>query len=176
MRAPDHTPEDARLIVVGRLGRPHGIAGWCHVHSWTRPADNLGHFPAWRVGRDGRWEAEPLVPCRFEPHGKGFIACFDGVSGREAVQRLVGMDVAVPRSALPPPEPDEFYWIDLIGLEVYAGERCLGRVERLFETGSNDVMVVQGDRERLIPFVLDRFVRRVDLVSGTIDVDWDPEF
>jgi len=175
-RIDEGVPTDERLIIVGRLGRPHGLSGWCHVHAWTRPPENLGQYGAWWVGRDGRWQARPLAPLRFEAHGKSHIVCFVGVDSREDAQALVGMDVAVPRSALPAPEPGEYYWMDLIGLEVFVGERCLGRVDHLLETGSNDVLVVQGERERLIPFILDRFVLRVDLDRQRIEVDWDPEF
>jgi 16S rRNA processing protein RimM len=59
---------------------------------------------------------------------------------------------------------------------VNTGKVVLGRVTGLMETGANDVLVVQGDRERLVPFVLEQYVRRVDLDAGLIEVDWDPEF
>ncbi len=59
---------------------------------------------------------------------------------------------------------------------VTLGGQRLGRVERLLETGANDVLVVRGERERLIPFVPGAQVRRVDLEAGVVEVDWDPEF
>jgi 16S rRNA processing protein RimM len=82
------------------------------------------------------------------------------------------------RDLLPPPAPGEFYWVDLEGLEVVTTESVLlGRVSHLFSTGANDVMVVKdGERERLVPFVQGPYVQSVDFDAGRIVVDWDPEF
>jgi 16S rRNA processing protein RimM len=78
---------------------------------------------------------------------------------------------------LPKPKPGEYYWVDLEGLEVSNLEGiALGRVSHLFDTGSNQVMVVQGERERLIPFLEGDFVKHVDFEAGRIEVDWDAEF
>jgi len=88
-----------------------------------------------------------------------------------------GIEIAIKRDQLPATEDNEFYWIDLEGLKVVNQEGIdLGVVESLMETGANDVLVVRGDKERLIPFVMDEYVLDVDLDKGTITVDWDPEF
>ena len=92
-------------------------------------------------------------------------------------EALVGAEIWVPRDALPPPRPGEYYWVDLEGLHVVGADGfAFGRVSHLFSTGSNDVMSVIGERERLIPFLRDDVVKRVDLDAGLIEVDWDPEF
>ena len=82
------------------------------------------------------------------------------------------------RSALPAPKPGEYYWADLEGLEVENVEGiALGRISHLLATGANDVMVVKdGDRERLVPFVVGQYVKQVDFGAGRITVDWDPDF
>jgi 16S rRNA processing protein RimM len=91
--------------------------------------------------------------------------------------RWIGADIRVDRALLPKPKPGEFYWIDLEGLRVRTTEGVeLGTVSHLFATAANDVMVVKGERERLIPFIRDRFVTEVDIDGGTLVVDWDPEF
>ncbi len=78
---------------------------------------------------------------------------------------------------MPASEDGSWYWMDLIGLQVVTtGGVVLGQVTGLVETGANDVLVVQGERERLVPFVIDQYVKRVDLDAGLIEVDWDPEF
>ncbi|KAG0754991.1 hypothetical protein G6F46_015549 [Rhizopus delemar] len=88
-----------------------------------------------------------------------------------------GTEVYVARSALPPPKPDEYYWVDLEGLDVKTTEGvALGQVSHLFSTGANDVVVVRGDRERMIPFVQPDFVKSVDFEANLVVVDWDPEF
>jgi 16S rRNA processing protein RimM len=74
-------------------------------------------------------------------------------------------------------EQGEYYWADLIGLEVESLEsEPLGTVESMMETGASDVMVLHGDRQRLIPFVLDEIVREIDLPNKRIVVDWKPDY
>ena len=87
-----------------------------------------------------------------------------------------GQDVAVSRDDLPQAGANEWYWTDLIGLAVVntAGDE-LGRVARIVRTGANDVLVVEGERERLIPFIED-VVREVDLAAGVVRVDWSADF
>jgi len=78
---------------------------------------------------------------------------------------------------LPAPAAGEYYWADLVGLKVVTTEGVeLGQVEHMMATGANDVMVVKGERERLLPFLPGRFVNEVDLAGGRIVVDWDPDF
>jgi 16S rRNA processing protein RimM len=119
--------------------------------------------------------------------GKGLVAQLRGCTDRDMALRFARADIAVERSALPQLEQDEYYWHQLEGLRVYAksgdGSRVLlGRVDHLVETGANDVLVVKPDtgsldqRERLIPWVPDDVVLKVDLAQGEMLVDWDPEF
>jgi len=83
----------------------------------------------------------------------------------------------VSRSQLPPPKPGEYYWVDLEGLAVQTVEGVvLGTVSHLFDTGANPVIVISGERERLVPFVTDQYVKSVDFDAGLIVVDWDPDF
>ena len=162
-------------IVVGRVTAVFGIKGFVKVASFTDPAENLLDYRPWLLESDGRWQ--PIRVDTVQRHSKGFIARLDGCDDRDEADRFTGRDLAVPRSELPEAEPGEFYWFDLIGLEVVttAGKR-IGRVTRIQETGANDVLVVE-DRERqhLIPFV-EKVVPDVDLATGRITADWDPDF
>jgi 16S rRNA processing protein RimM len=109
--------------------------------------------------------------------GPALIVKLSGVCDRDQASALVGSEIAVHRRDLPEPEADRFYWSDLEGLTVRTLDgQSLGRVERLFETGANDVLVVRGERERLLPFAYGTVVRQVDLNAGEIRVDWDPDF
>ena len=101
----------------------------------------------------------------------------EGAVDRDGAAALVGRNIAVPRGRLPVLAEGDFYWSDLIGLRVRSLEGDdFGVVTRLFETGSNDVMVVQDGKERLIPFLHGRVVKQVDLEAGTLQVDWDADF
>jgi 16S rRNA processing protein RimM len=163
-------------VELGRVSGVFGVRGWVKVYSYARPRENILAYSPWRLELpDGT-----LRTCRVRAgrvHGKGLVALLDGVDDADAAQALVGADIRVDRAQFGEAGPGSWYWADLEGLRVLtlAGEE-LGRVEALMETGANDVLVVQGDRRRLIPFVNGQIVREVDLPAGTLTVDWDPDF
>lgn len=162
-------------VVLGRIVGLYGVRGWVKVFSHTQPRENIVEYPVWLIRRGEAWQQVPLEAGR--RHGKGVIAKLAGVDDRDAAAGLLEAEVAVPREALPPAGSEEYYWADLEGLEVKTRDGVhLGRVSHLLETGANDVLVVRGERERLIPYTPGRAVERVDLESGLITVDWDPEF
>jgi len=153
----------------------HGVQGQLKLQSYTEPPANLLGYKPWVLVQDGR---EQLID---RPSGRsaGQVLVVDvpGVTERDGAMALVGAEVFVERASLPKPAPGEYYWSDLEGLEVVTIEgTSLGRVSHLFATGANDVMVVKGERQRLIPYLPEQVVRGVDLEAGRIEVDWDPEF
>lgn len=163
----------ARLIDLGRIIGLYGVRGWVKVFSETDPRENILGYTPWCLGG-----SEPgLSVVDGQRQGKGVIARLAGIEDRDAAASLVGRTIAVRRDQLPPPSADEFYWVDLEGLAVTteAGQ-ALGRIERLFATAANDVVVVRGDRERLIPFVWGGVIKDVDFAEGRMVVDWDPDF
>lgn len=164
-----------RLIILGRVSGLFGVRGWVKVHSYTDPPDNIVGYRPWRVGCRGEWRSMAVRDGRRQ--GRAIIAHLAGIDDRDGAASLIGCDIAVPRSQLPPPQAGEYYWVDLEGLRVETTEGVdLGRVDHLLETGANDVLVVQGDRERLIPFVEPDVVTAVDFDAGLIRVAWDPDF
>lgn len=164
--------------VLGRIGAPFGVKGWVKIESFTRRPETLFEYAPWRL-RTAQGERE----CRVLEHrrhgtgkGQGFVARLELAAEREEAARLAGALIVVPLERLPPPAPNEFYWASLEGLQVVTtGGVELGRVAYLFATGANDVLVVEGGRERWIPFIPD-VIREVDLAGGSLVVDWDPEF
>jgi 16S rRNA processing protein RimM len=167
--------EQPERVLLGRIVGVHGLKGWVKVHSWTRPPEGIFDYSRWLLKRGSDWQPLELEDARRQ--GKRLIAKLAGVDDRDAAQALMQAEVAVLRSDLPPLDQDEYYWSDLIGLEVVTVNGVnLGRVDHLLETGANDVLVVKGERERLIPFVADTVVDAVDLDGGVIRVDWDPDF
>jgi len=160
-------------IALGYISAVHGIKGWVKVSSWTRPMEAILQYQPWLLGEDRK----PVTIVDGRKQGKGIAALLPGFEDREQAVSLVGLQIFVGRDQLPETDEDEYYWSDLEGLEVKTtnGE-LLGRVERLMETGANDVLVIRGNREHLVPFIQGQYVTRVDLEDGTIEVDWDPEF
>jgi 16S rRNA processing protein RimM len=121
----------------------------------------------------------PVVLRELRPHGKGIIAKFDGIDDRTAAEKLDGMYFAAPRDELPATAEDEFYWGDLIGLEVVnEADEPLGKVASLIEAGANQVLVVQdetADKEHLLPFVAE-VVKDVAVAAGRIRVAWGKDW
>lgn len=166
---------DTDLVRIGRIDGAFGVRGWIRVTSDTEPASNILDYRPWLVRVGDEWVIYVAVEGR--PHLRGLVVRLEGLDDRDAAAALAGADIAVARSALPPLSRREFYWVDLVGAEVVTRDGAsLGHVDHLMATGANDVLVVAGERERLIPFVEDQVVLEVDLEAKRITVDWDPEF
>ncbi|HMM53820.1 MAG TPA: ribosome maturation factor RimM [Candidatus Desulfobacillus sp.] len=169
------------MIVLGRIAAPFGVRGWVRLQVFGDDPQAWARMPCWWLGEDEQaadaaWQERALAECR--PHGKGLIARFADVEDRDAAQRLAGLYVGAPRSALPRTTKNEYYWADLVGLEVVneAGEN-LGSVAELLRTGAHEVLDVRdaAGRQRLLPFVA-AVVRQVDLAGGRIRVDWERDW
>lgn len=160
-----------RPVVLGEIIGVFGVRGWVKVRSHTRPIDGIFDYPVWTL----RDRAHELIDGRRQ--GPGLVARLQGVDDREAAAALRGSTIAVPRSALPATAPGEYYWADLIGLEVSdSNGQVLGRVEEMMETGVHDVLVIRGEgRQTLVPFVQGPIVTRVDVAAGQIVVEWEPD-
>ena len=166
---------DERRILLGRVLGAFGVRGEVKLQSFTDPVSTVMRYQPWILVHGGT-ERE-LSGVRGRETNKGMIATLPGIDDRDSAQALAGADVYVPRSRMPKPKPGEYYWVDLEGLEVVNRESiALGRVSHLFDTGANQVMVVNGDRDRLIPFIEGDFILGVDFEAGRIDVDWDADF
>jgi len=161
-------------VVMGRIAAPFGIKGWIKVQPYSEGPGTLMDFASWRLGR-GEQQAHYSVEA-VQDHGKALVAKLAGIDDRDAAYALRGQEISVAKRDLPPPEENEFYWSDLIGLTVVNREGAeLGKVDSLMEGGANDLLVVKAAREHLIPFVA-AFVGKVDLAGGTIEVDWGEDY
>lgn len=161
-------------IALGKIVGVFGIKGWVKVFSETRPREQIFKYSPWILELNGSVIEAELVEGKLQ--GKGLIASLKGFTDCDQAKQLNGAVITVPEQALPATGKDEYYWSQLVGLNVVNLQGInLGRVKSLFETGANDVMIVKGDEEHLIPFT--RYaVIDVDLDSGMITVDWDEDF
>lgn len=169
--------ESGRRVPMGRIVGVYGVHGEVKLESWTDPRERIFDYQPWLlVSAPGK--VNTVDDVRGRKQGKGLVAQLPGVENRDQAALLVGSDICIAREQLPPPVDGEFYWVDLEGLEVLTTEGVsLGRVSHLVATGANDVMVVRGgERERLLPFVMEQYVKEVDIPGGRIVVDWDPDF
>ena len=159
---------------MGRISAPFGVRGWVKVQPNTAAAQNLLAYKTWWVEDRGEWRDLPVAQAKV--HGHTVVAKLDGCEDRDAAIALRGKLVAVPRSELPGTQRGEYYWADLIGLAVVnEGAQELGRISGILQTGANDVLVVTGERERLIPFIA-AVIRDVDLGVGVVRVEWSADY
>ena len=163
------------VLVMGRIASPYGVKGWVRINSFTSVPDSLLDYTPWYLNQRGQWQAVELLAGK--RHGTGLVVHLKSCDDRDAAAALTGTDIGVYRSQLPPADEGEYYWSDLVGLQVInLRDQVLGVVDHLFETGANDVMVVKGEQECLVPYIQGQVIESVDLDKGMIRVDWDPDF
>ena len=153
------------MIEYGRVAGSYGVRGWLRVVV-DEPAI-LAAAPVWWIGGVARTVQES------RPHSGTLLAKLDGIESPEQAQKFKGKAVEIPR-----PEAGEgrYFWDDLVGLEVVNAQgEILGVVKRMFSNGAHDVMELQGERERLLPWV-PPVVKKVDLQGRRIDVEWQADW
>ncbi len=162
-------------IIVGRFGRPHGIKGFVTVHSFTEPYDNILRYTDWHAFIQNQWQ--PLKILNVQMQSKSIVAQVEGYPEREQVARLTNIDIAVCKDQLDKLESGEYYWHQLIGMNVVntKGE-AFGKVSEIIPTGSNDVLVVQGEKRHLVPYLPGQFILDINTSQQLITVDWDMDF
>lgn len=165
-----------QYIVVGEISGVFGIKGWVKVYSFTEPRENILNYSPWILRKGSDLKTLEVLDGSLQ--GKAVVASLSGITDRDIAASLGGYEIVIDAGMLPEPEEGEYYWRDLIGLKVETEQGVtLGLVDYLLETGANDVLVVKdGEKERLIPFLQGQFVKKIDLESGLMIVDWDPEF
>lgn len=166
-------PGADRPVVLGQIRAPFGVHGWLKVQSYTDPPEGIAGYPAWQLFRNGSLGRRAVL--EWKRAGAQVAVRLEGVESREQAQALTGAEVRVDRADLPPTAPGEYYWHDLIGLDAYtpAGV-ALGRVSGILELPAHPVLVLEGERERLVPLVPERLAG-VDLGAGRLTLDWHPD-
>jgi len=168
--------DEASIIIIGKIVGVYGIKGWLKILSFTRPRQNIFDYGPWLVKQSEEWQEIQLLEGK--PQGKGLVASLEGITDRDEAMALVSSEIAIDRDQLPEPKEGEFYWHDLINMQVINQQNeVLGVVKELLETGANDVLVVEADKLRyLIPYVQDVYIKDVDTEQGVIQVDWQSDY
>ena len=162
-------------ISVGKISGVFGVKGWVKVFSFTDPRENILTYSPWLLKKGDETKTFNVVDGQLQ--GKTIVAQLAGINDRDQAASLTGWDIFITQVQLPQAAKGEYYWSQLIGLNVETIDGVqLGVVDSLLETGANDVIIVQGERERVIPFLQGQTIINVDLDAGKIIVDWDPEF
>ena len=162
------------LIQLGEVSGIFGIKGWLKVRSYTEPSEHILRYAFWNLHLNGQVHRQELLDGR--PHGKNLVVKLAGCDNPEQASRWLRAGIWIARAELPELAEGEYYWTDLIGLQVETESgRKLGIISEVLATGANDVLRVQGERERLIPYIKDRVIKRIDLVQACVVVDWDAD-
>lgn len=172
---------DSEWVVLGEVGRVHGLKGWLKLISFTSPIENILDYSRFQASVGGR--SQELELDEHRRLNKALLVHFKGYDDPETARLLTGTELTIANEKLPQLERGEFYWHQLEGLKVVNQiDQVFGRVSHLLETGANDVLVVKADsesiddRERLIPYLLDSVVIEIDLEKQTIRVDWEADY
>jgi 16S rRNA processing protein RimM len=189
-------PADA--VEVGRVLDAYGVKGWIKVQAYSSDGDAVFTAKRWflRASSDSKAPPRPAgvvaarIPASIKvlavrEHGEGIVAQVEGYVDRNGAESLRGAAIFISRSEFPQSSPDEYYWVDLIGLDVINRQgESLGKVLGLLDTGPHSVLRIappglveplKPDQERLVPFV-GAFVDQVDLAAKQIRVDWGLDY
>ena len=176
-----HSAPANEPMIVGQISGVFGVHGWVKIFSFTEPRNNILSYKPWLIRNKSDWQTMTIVKGRIQ--GKTLVAQIEGVDDRDKAHSLIGSDIAIDPSQLKSLEDNDFYWRELIGLDVEETNLGLiGKVQSIMATGANDVLVVVGkdnagkNRETLIPYLLDDVIKNIDLEKQRILVDWNESF
>ena len=177
-------PADA--IEVGRIADAWGIKGWFKILPYSASPEALFSSKRWYLqpAEKGPKVFDGTVLMRIKEareHSDMVVASSHEVPDRTAAESLRGARIFVSRASFPTPDADEYYWVDLLGLDVVNREGLpLGQVKDLMATGPQTVLVLAFEQdgkpqERMIPFV-SAYIDQVDLAARRITADWQPDY
>ena len=165
--------KSGKKILVGKISNPHGIKGWIKVISFTDPIENILSYKKWTISDNETEKTYCLEDSRIQ--GNKIVIKLEGVNNRDDADLLKNLQIEINRSDLPKLEENSYYWEDLVDFNVIDIKgNLVGKVDSLFRTGSNDVLVIINEtKERLlVPFIMEEVIKYVDLAKELISIDW----
>jgi len=163
-----------KRLLIGQINGLFGVQGWVKLFSHANPRKNILSYQPWHVEVDGQWKTLEIVKGRVQ--GKTIVAQLKDVNDREVARTYIGTDIYIERDQLPKLPKGEYYWDELTGLEVVntTGVK-LGKISYMVDTGSNNVMVINGEKEHWVPYI-EPFLINIDMDTRKVLVDWDEDF
>ena len=162
-----------KKILVGKISNPHGIKGWVKVISFTDPIENILSYKKWTISDNETEKTYCLEDSRIQ--GNKIVIKLEGVNNRDDADLLKNLQIEINRSDLPKLEENSYYWEDLVDFNVIDIKGMhVGKVDSLFRTGSNDVLVIINETKQrlLVPFIMEEVIKYVDLDKELISIDW----
>lgn len=166
---------DKDIVSVGKISGVFGVKGWVKVFSFTDARENILDYSPWLLRKGDETRLIKVLDGTVQ--GKSVLAQLDSVTDRDQAALLMGWEIFISPEQLPETAEGEYYWSELIGLKVATTHGVqLGLIDSLMETGANDIIIVHGEREHVIPFLQGQTIINIDLDIGIMVVDWDPDF
>ena len=163
-----------KRLLIGQINGLFGVQGWVKIFSHAHPRKNILSYQPWHVKVNDVWTTLEIVKGREQ--GKTIVAQLKGVSDREIARNYIGTELYIEKSQLPKLPKGEYYWDELTGLEVINCQKVvLGKISYLVDTGSNQVMVINGKKEHWVPYI-EPFLISIDMDKHQVLVDWDEDF
>ena len=173
-------PNADTLMKIGQLKKPYGIKGWLWVFSDTDEREAIFDMQPWWIKT--AVGIKPLTVTAWRRQGSGLVAQFEQVPDRNIAETMNGVAIWVAQEVLPETAEDEYYWSDLVGMQVVNEQHeYLGDIAEMFETGAHDIMRVAATsgsldgEERLIPWHK-QTVMQVDMAGKTVHVAWPSDY
>lgn len=162
-------------ITIGEIISIYGLKGWFKVRSYTDRTEDILKFANVFLSND-----ENSIPVKIDKsksHNKGFLIHVDGIDDPDQANLYRNYKIQVEEKTLPSLKKNEFYWHQLEGLQVinnYQKPHDFGKVDFIFETGANDVLVVKRENKKdiLVPYLLGDVVKDIDLDKGIMTINW----
>lgn len=164
------------IIAIGRFGRSFGVDGWIKVLSQLVSERDFANFSQIfaRAKKLDPWH--PLSVINSKQHGTDLLIKIANYDTKENVSLLANHTIGIIRTELPKLAEGTYYWSELIGLTVVNTKReKLGTVQQLMATGANDILVLTGERRRLIPYI-SQVIVKIDHREKIIYVDWEADY
>ncbi|MCH9645465.1 MAG: ribosome maturation factor RimM [Proteobacteria bacterium] len=172
-----------KRLLIGQINGLFGVQGWVKIFSHAHPRKNILTYKPWHVQVEGVWTTLEVVKGREQ--GKTIVAQLKDVNDREIARSFIGTELYIKKSQLPKLPKGEYYWDELTGLEVVNCQNVvLGNIAYLVDTGSNQVMVINGkkespsrvdSKEHWVPYI-EPFLISIDMDKRRVLVDWDENF
>ncbi len=170
-------PHD-RMILLGKLGKPHGVKGYLYFHYYGDDVNNLDSYDSFQT-QDG---LNLKLEKKFEKSDR-LIIKFESYNDRNSIEELRNKDIYILESDMPELDSGEYYLYQLEGLTVHNLQGVnLGKVDGILGTKSNEVLVVEStnvsidDKQRLIPYLKPSVVKNIELEDSVVIVDWPEDF
>lgn len=165
-------------VIIGKIVGVYGVLGWIKVQSFTKKIDKIFNYVPWFVFCKSRWRLLQLESWKF--NGKLYIVKIVDFTNREFAKLFVQCSIMIDRTQLPILRSGEYYWRDIIGCQLITiKQKTLGYVFSITETPVYDLLIIKANqncfyktKHYLIPFIQNKIIKKIDLISNIIIVDW----